>query len=554
MRVLQALCLTALACAPATAASIEGRVTNSVTGEPVISATVRIVDRHSFVQSTITDSSGTYRVTGLDDGDYRSEVSKDGFSIGGTGTTQTLEQVLSGGAGRFVHLSGDVPVRVDVQLNPWGEIRGRVTNEDGEPAAKVPLVIGGIMGAPITDITDENGEFAIGMLAPGSYTVAAKPKPATRMRDGERVGAVSIYYPSATQLAGAVAIPVTWGADVAGIEIRLRDVPVHRVMGVVLDEDGKPAAKADVKLLGRAPPVRISGVGFPMLTNMEPREGGIFIRARGAVQGPVVSTASASPGPEPEMARVQTKDDGTFEFAAVERGDWRVAAETGRYDRPRAAVVSVTVAEEDVEAVVIRLTTPFIVPRTVDWGDAKAPPGWEQVAGFFGLRAMEDQPSPAVGPDGKGVLGDFGGRYRVGRDFVVPKGFYVAAVMLGGVDVLGQVVDLAPGSGPFQSVMRHDAGSLRGTVENGEGGSVFLVPRTIGETIDYFSIGVGAGGAFEFKDVPPGEYYAVAFDQPNMRQLPGQDLPDSIAPMAAGVTIAADAEGMVNLKVNKWPY
>ncbi len=53
--------------------SIEGRVTNSVTGEPVIDASVRFIGAHSRVFSTSTDSTGTYHLTDLDEGDYRGE-------------------------------------------------------------------------------------------------------------------------------------------------------------------------------------------------------------------------------------------------------------------------------------------------------------------------------------------------------------------------------------------------------------------------------------------------------------------------------------------------
>jgi len=41
------------------------------------------------------------------------------------------------------------------------------------------------------------------------------------------------------------------------------------------------------------------------------------------------------PGPEPEVARVESHADGTFEFAAVEPGDWRLSAEAGIDERCR---------------------------------------------------------------------------------------------------------------------------------------------------------------------------------------------------------------------------
>ena len=56
---------------------IEGRVTNSVTGEAVGGVSVRFLDRHSYVYRTTTDSTGSYRLPGLSDGDYRAELTKE---------------------------------------------------------------------------------------------------------------------------------------------------------------------------------------------------------------------------------------------------------------------------------------------------------------------------------------------------------------------------------------------------------------------------------------------------------------------------------------------
>src|SRR5271154_3037933 len=102
---------------------IEGRVTNSVTGEGVGGVSVRFLDRKSYVYGAVTDSNGSYRLTGLADGDYRGEFDKDGFA----------DESRNLGNPPF-HVSGNVPVWADTQLKPWGALRGRVVDEDGKPA------------------------------------------------------------------------------------------------------------------------------------------------------------------------------------------------------------------------------------------------------------------------------------------------------------------------------------------------------------------------------------------------------------------------------------
>lgn len=128
---------------------------------------------------------------------------------------------------------------------------------------------------------------------------------------------------------------------------------------------------------------------------------------------------------------------------------------------------------------------------------------------------------------------------------------------LGGAEVLGQVVELGPGSGPFRVTFKHDAGSVRGKAEKGESASVFLVSRESGDLLHVRDTKAGAEGAFTFSGVPPGEYYVVAFDRvPGGNQLgsalPAKDLPASIVSLATSVRVEAGVEASANVRVNGW--
>jgi hypothetical protein len=499
-----------LLCLPLVAGSIEGRVTNRVTGEAVGGVEVRFLDAHSRVFQTVTDSSGTYRLANLQDGDYSGGFSKDGF------------QDISSNLSAATKVSGDVAGRADAQLNPWGGLRGRVVGEDGKPAAKVRVELD---KSNNEKTTDENGEFYFQELRPGSYSVVAKPEPVTRMEEGVKLGAVPIYYPAATQLADAVPVTVGWGADMAGITIALKSVPVHRVTGVILDPAGKPVAHAAVKLLGR--PARAKQV--------------LITSVIGLGSQPSVGAATIGPGRAPEVARVESREDGTFEFPVVEQGDWRVSAEVGGdEERPMEGVVSAAVADKDIEDVRIRLSAPFAVAITR--------------ATSLVLIPMEGQPHLNLDPAsnvGK-INGLLPGRYRV----PILRGdgaTYVASVILGGVDVLGQEIELADGSGPFEIVMKHDTGSLRGTVENGEGANVLLIRRELGDMVHYRQVACGAGGAFQFDNAVPGDYYVVAFERASGRELPVENLPDSIVPLATGVRVEPGSTATVQVRISPWP-
>jgi hypothetical protein len=147
----------------------------------------------------------------------------------------------------------------------------------------------------------------------------------------------------------------------------------------------------------------------------------------------------------------------------------------------------------------------------------------------------------------------FPGRYRV-MPGGVQGGFYVAAVMWGGRDVTGQVLDLAPGAGQFQIVYKSGLGKVSGTVDKGDGASVFLIARDSAELITYRQVPCRPGGSFEIGDVPPGDYYVMAFDRAEQGGLPAADLPGAIVPFASSVSVGTGATASVELRLNRWPW
>jgi hypothetical protein len=532
--------ILAFACvAPLIGGSIEGRVTNAVTGEGISGAGVTFLDRGSHPFHATTDGTGAYHLSGLPDSDYRGEASRGGFTDYRSGAA--LAELFTGG-GR-VRVSGDVPVHMDMQLQPWSTVRGRVVDEDGKPAAGISVEISRSLENVV--LTDERGEFSFEEIPAGSYTVVAKPKPTARLRGGERTGPVPVYYPSATQLADASPIEVKWGAPAAGIEIRLKSIPVRRVLGTVLDANGKPAAGAIVHLLDRPSPLRQGGAGVV------------------SGPGPAVSGASflsfyatVAPGPETEMARITSRADGTFEFAAVPRGEWRVAAELDTDDgKPRFGVASAIVGEKDADGVEIRMSGSFSIEVTADWGGIDPPKAKDRTTvptGYLvSLAGQEGPPQLTFDAFGQStsVNGVFPGRYRVTRS-MGSAGTYVATIMYEGKDVLGQVIELAPGSGPLRAIVKHDGSSLKGVVNGGVGATVVLMPRAAGAVIDYRNAFCGAGGAFEFRDVIPGDYYVAAFAQ--MPALALSNPADAIAPYSVQVRIDASTPAVpLNLQLNK---
>jgi len=82
--------------------------------------------------------------------------------------------------------------------------------------------------------SNENGEFRVANLIPGTYYLLAEARrPATARAAAEpNVGYVPAFYPGAPDLASASAIEVR-GGQTAQIEFRLRSQPVYKVKGLV---------------------------------------------------------------------------------------------------------------------------------------------------------------------------------------------------------------------------------------------------------------------------------------------------------------------------------
>jgi hypothetical protein len=542
---MKALLLAAVAAAALHAQSgstVEGRVTNNVTGEAVSGVSVRFLDRQQYVFSASTDSSGSYRISGLKEGDYTPEFSKSGFSDSMSNPR--------------VHLAGDVPAQVNAQLKPWARLRGRVLDEDGKPAPGVRMDMGRSFLDDVS--TKANGEFEFTEVAPGAYTLIAKPPPRIRVQDGVRLGTVAIYYPSATEIGGSIPIAVRSGQDVSGIEIRLKSVPVHRVAGVVLDGAGMPAPNATVKLLGPQGTAR-QFTGSSPLMHLYAANVGADGRITGtfSLPGSGAMLVTLGPGPEPEIAQVESHADGTFEFPAVESGDWRISAAIGIYEEmPRGGVASAAVGEKDVEDVQIRLSDPFVIESKADLAGEQTPSYIERVSNLVGFEPAEGQPRVAIRLEGdKRIPGVLPGRYRVVPGLGMRlDDLYMASVVWGGRDVLGQVVELAPGAEPFHILFKTGLGKLRGSVENGAGALVLLMALDTGGVSSVQSINCGADGSFELVDLVPGDYRIAVFDHGDQKQIPWTTLSSVAVPLASSVHIDSGATASMNLRASTWPW
>ncbi len=391
------------------------------------------------------------------------------------------------------------------QVTP-ANLHGRVLDADGKPAAKIAVEMSSASEGNLRTTSEEDGTFSFGDLRPATYMLRAIPDAKPRVQDGERIETAPTYFPSVIEEAEAKRITVQPGADLPGFEIRLRTAPVHRVRGVVLDPGGKAVEHTAVLLFKPAsgPLTMVSGAYRAMIPRDTPAQYAVAI----------------------------TDDNGAFEFPSVLSGDWRVSVEPG------VGGLSVGVSKADIDDIEIHLSTFVTLDALTDLGGTPAPAG-SHIPDVTLLSLDQPQLHELSKPRRFDDL--VPGRYVIVTQAGRIPGYYLASVFLGNHEVTGQEVELAPGSPPVKIVYKNDGGTVRGTVEKGEHAMVLLIPKGTGDSNSIFSARCAAGGAFSIDDVPPGDYYAAAFEHVDvsspafMTTIGANAMPVHVAPKATAI-------------------
>jgi len=177
--------------------SLTGMVVNSATGEPIRGALVQIYINGQ--SSQLTGPDGKFRFDRLPAGQTPVNIRKPGFFS---------QQQLENGPVRFTQLVGtigpDAPLLI-LKLVPEGVVFGRITAEDGEPIENLPiqLVVQGLENGRKVwrdhagGSTNEDGEFRIAELQPGTYYLSAGPSsnPVSAASGSSNPGALGFRFP-----------------------------------------------------------------------------------------------------------------------------------------------------------------------------------------------------------------------------------------------------------------------------------------------------------------------------------------------------------------------
>lgn len=494
---------------------VRGTVINSVTHAPVSRALVYSPDNRF---ATLTDGEGQFEFTP----DRSATAGATSFFNG-----QPHKVFSVAGGGSPIWLIARKPGYVDdpndgrqIQANPGNEftialmpegvIKGRVVASETEPASEMPVQLFSRQvqeGIPRwvranTVLANSNGEFRFAELLPGTYKLATNElmdnDPAITAPGGQVYGFPPVYYPGVSDFASAGTIQLTAGQMVEA-DLPVTRQPYYPVKIPVANADANAGMNITVSVQGHR------GPGYSLGYNAEDHRiegslpnGHYLVEAMSFGQNAAAGAVDiAVAGSVMEGPVLTFHRGGTItvhvdeEFTSKERtgiSTFSVGGRSFQIHGPRLYLQVQVESEDDLEG-----------------------------QGGGSLR-------PPSGPDDDSMVIEnlAPGRYRLRLSS--SRG-YVASATMGGVDLLHEVLVVAPGSSsPIEIKMRDDTAAMEGTV-TGITPESTSGPRSMTAYVYCVPVRDSPGqfaqtsfssieGKFRLDGMAPGTYRVLAFRNP----------------------------------------
>jgi Carboxypeptidase regulatory-like domain len=503
--------------------TLQGKVVNSTTGEPIRGALVQIY----FLGQTsmLTGPDGKFQFDGLPAGQSTVTVRKPGFF--------TEEEIQPSGGGQRLATTGPNTSPIVLKLIPEGVIYGKISGDDSEPIEGLPIQLLAQRlqnGRKVWEeragaTTDEEGMFRIAELHPGNYFLSAGPSraPVTFPSKLSQSGAQGIpvtFYPSGSDLAAASPIPITPGKRFE-VNLSLSPRPFYRVSG------------------------RVAGYGQGQYVSLQVLD---------STGKSVANNSRFDPA------------NGSFQIPWIPAGAYALRADSpGAQGQALTATIPLIV-NSDLSGLHIMLMPTVSIPIRMQLissrtGSERLPeqenwsPAYVQlVSRDNGLTEMR-YGAQQVGERGNSSLqlqNVAPGTYEVE---INPNGmFYVQSATSGTTNLLESHLSVAPGGSmlPIEIVMRDDVASLSGNVSSDNqplSATVMAIPER--SSAQPIMQPADSNGSFQFAFLPPGAYKILAVDHPEQLEYSNPDVLRKYLSKARDTTLSADQAARIDLELVK---
>jgi protocatechuate 3,4-dioxygenase beta subunit len=490
---------------------LEGKVLNSVTGEPVRRAQVALMNMSAPSRrkadspkpsTALTDAEGHFQFSALAPGSYTLMAVRDGF------VPETKD----------AHLSADEKNDVVIRLKPLGVITGRLLDEEGDPVrmAQVSAMVyqygaGGRQLHPRSNaMSNDLGEYRIFDVQPGRYYL--KVTPGQVIDFGEGLSFATSYYPGTPDAVAAAPIEVGAGQTLEGINLTLRRTRTANIRGHV------------------ANPGNGLAVGL--------------------------QTVDENGGTSSSFSSVDDQG-GKFELKGVSPGSYLLTLSTTIDGKRHSATAPIQVGAADLEGIEMHLQPPADIAGQIRIeGKSSAKLNRIYLTLETGGRTVHGMSGGGPKEDGSFVLeGLDPGVYHVSLQ--PPEGLYLKAVRWGDRDVMQSGIDLTQGAADARLtvVLSANGGQVDGLVEDDQSlpAAAMVVLVQAGAAPSRSSVKVAraaANGHFHIQGIAPGSYKLFAWESVDINRVMFD--PDFLRPYdSAGQSIEVAEGSKQNVQVTR---
>ena len=504
---------------------LTGTVVNSVTGTPIPYALVQAESN-----AKLTDQNGNFRFENLISTSLAVMAHKPGFFA---------EQDLGQAHRPTMITLSDHPTNTVISLIPEAVITGHVEDSDGEPLSNLPirvrygqLINGRRMwqqqqGGQGRRQTDEEGNFRIAELKPGTYYVAVGPSPRSRAMQepstaNQKAEAIPAeYYPGVREMSNATPLQLSAGQHVP-LQFSMKEVPAFHLSGMIA---GGADFGGNIALLDQ------DGDNIMVGVRMDRRTGRF--------------DAFPVPAGSYRLHFNGRDSDGQQLFADAPINVSGDISEL-RLTLQRAVNIPVEFEAEFTKQNTAQSTVSFGSPN----GTVRTFTSYGQVRLISRTNSNRSFMMNRDGEGGMTIQGIEPGTYDVEID--ANGSSYVASATYNGINLLTDPLVVVPGTDPqaIHIVVRDDGASLNGAVQIPSTGQttplVLIVPEG-SSTNPPRQLYVDSSGNFHAQEIAPGSYEILAFDRLDGVEYTNRSILNAYLGHAAHVTLSADEQAKVTV-------